>query len=289
MTIYTPSQADKKPGKDLVEPEVVTEPLTGERKDAEAVAANVENDTRIIYLRAKRRRAFMHMLLAIIILVVLALGAITSVVLYRHLSKKVYSGRCGNVFYDTSYHDSLQAPEPAADETVPMECVVEDFVVSPGEDYEELHTPQFDEVRETFVLHDFTVNYTAFIDHERELCFIIALKTSIVRPQQFVTQIEEFSDGGVKLQTLVLHESFGMIPVTLFEIYGRRIYDKCSSYGVLFAESYAISIEKRSVSGPSQRQNLGKLLGTYAMLTNNATHQQLYKIKFYELSHLGKV
>lgn len=283
MTIYTPSQADKKPTTDAEEPEVVTEPLTGEKKEKEALEAviinNHYNDGRAILLQARRRSAFMHMLLALIILGVLALGAIGSVVLYRHLNKKVYSGRCGNEFFDVTYHDALEGPQ----DDVPKDYVDEDIAVCPVENYEEMHTGRFDEVQETYVIHDFMVNYTALIDHEKRRCYITAIRSSILRPGDFVLQIRERSPFGTVLRTVVFREDYVMvIPDHFSRPFGKRIVDACFHYDTYKLEPYVTGVAKRDVSELTQKHGPGKLVGTYAIFSNNVTHQQLYKIKVYE-------
>ncbi|GFR73264.1 integral membrane protein 2B-like [Elysia marginata] len=289
MTIYTPSQADKKPAQDAQEPEVVTdtEPLTGEKKEKEAFEAvivnNQYNDGRAILLRARRRSAFMHMLLALIILGVLALGAIGSVVLYRHLNKKVgsqvYAGRCGNEFFDVTYHETSMR----LDDEVQKDYVDEDIAVYPEANYEELHTPRFDEVQETFVLHDFVVNYTALIDHKQRRCFITTIRNNILRPDDFVIQVQQRTPFGSILQTVVIRENYVMvIPDHFNPPFGKRIYEACFRYETYRLELYVNGVMKRSALGMTEKHGLGEQVGVYAVFTNNATHQQLYKIQVYE-------
>ncbi|KAK3779165.1 hypothetical protein RRG08_037227 [Elysia crispata] len=281
MTIYTP-QADKKSAND-VEPEVVTEPLTGEKKDKEALDADIidnhYNDGRAVLLRAKRRSTFMHMLLALIILGVLALGAIGSIVLYRHLNKKIYTGRCGNEFYDVVFHDGLEAPQDEGQN----DYVCEEITVNPEEKYEELHTPRFDEVRETFVLHDFVVNYSAIIDHELRRCYITKIKSNILRPDDFVFQIQEDTSFGSVLHTVVFREDYVMvIPDRFTRPIGKRIMEACFHYDTFKLELYVDNMMKRSLSGLAKKHTLDEPVATYAIFTNNATQQNLYKIRVHE-------
>ncbi|RUS81820.1 hypothetical protein EGW08_010412 [Elysia chlorotica] len=227
----------------------------------------------------------MHMLLALIILGVLALGAIGSIVLYRHLNKKVYTGRCGNEFYDPVFHEGLdtsQAQARTSRSQVLNDYVDEDITVCPEEKYEEIHTPAFDEVRETFIVHDFVSNYTAIIDHEARRCLVRTIRQDIVGPNAFVLQIEEKTPFGLRVSTTVVRQDAIIKTWNYPRPYGKRIAEACFRYDFFTLELYFHGMKKRSPTRRSQKAALGKPVGTYAVFTNNATHQTLYKIRVFE-------
>ncbi|BFZ06039.1 hypothetical protein BsWGS_09078 [Bradybaena similaris] len=292
MTIYTSVQTEKKADKDALVPEVVTEPLTGCKDDAEvddvAVATKV---VRVNYFQGSRRSFCIHVLLTVMVLVILACGAIGALVFYRHLNKKVYSGVCGNVYFDTIYHAKSDAMSESVHmaaeyrDTTQMDYFEEGIEVSEVDLFEQLYTPQFDEVQENYVWHDFSRNYTAIIDHHLRHCYVMKLnRTAIAPPKDLIDLVAKLMSGYYMPKARVIRENYHMIrpPLSNLEPLGKRIYTKCARYDTFWLEKIhgRVSVMKRSVDGQvdMRRHQNSIQTHTYCMLSNFPDHQEIFKI-----------
>ncbi|XP_059178662.1 integral membrane protein 2B-like isoform X2 [Physella acuta] len=272
MTIYTPSQGEKKPDKDVSEPEVVTEPLTSFKDEEEAA---LDNQVQVNYFQRKRRTYCIHLLLIIFILVVLACGAIGATVFYKHLNKRVYSGVCGNIYIDTQYNRSLDRFIGDALEDQPMDYVEERIQVSEVDLYEELYTPRFDEVRENLVWHDFARNFSVIIDREVRMCYVMKLNRSIIAPpRDLIDLVDKLMSGYYLPKARVIRENYHMVQPRLSDLstLGPRIASKCGEYATYWLEKFVGGVVKRSVKEIIDDKK------TYAVLSNHIDHQEIYKI-----------
>ncbi|CAG5114681.1 unnamed protein product [Candidula unifasciata] len=288
MTIYTSVQTEKKPDKDILVPEVVTEPLTGGKEDGEGdeIAVGIKV-VRVNYFQASRRSFCIHVLLTVMVLVILACGAIGALVFYRHLNKKVYSGVCGNVYFDTIYHAKSEAMSESVHmaaefrDTTQMDYFEEGIEVSEVDLFEQLYTPQFDEVQENYVWHDFSRNYTAIIDHHIRHCYVMKLnRTAIAPPKDLIDLVDKLMSGYYMPKAKVIRENYRMIrpPLSNLEHLGKRINTKCSHYETFWLEKFQNRVMKRSVSYLPLLATNGPLIHTHCMLSNFADHQEIFKI-----------
>ena len=115
----------------------------------------------VTYFPKNRRTCCVHLLLTLMVLLILTCGGIGTYVFYKHFNKRTYSGVCGVRFFDSEYSSDMSGNSPYAeaakmnDEDLPSFYLKEDIEVSPVDEWEYLHTPSFQEVRETTVWHDF--------------------------------------------------------------------------------------------------------------------------------------
>jgi len=203
MTIYTAGTK-----KDAPEPEVVTEPLTA-FKDKEEEAAEV---VRVTYFPRSKRTVCLHLLLTLLLVIVLVCGAVGAVVFYRHISRRATSGWCGVRYYDDEFHRDTEA-SPArmehagfsAPENAGYDFMDEDIEVMEEELVERLHTPRFDEVRETTVWHDWRTNFTALVDEADGVCYIMPLnRSAIAPPRSLLDLLEKLLSGYYFTNTRVI-------------------------------------------------------------------------------------
>lgn len=289
MTIYTSVQTEKKSEKDVLVPEVVTEPLTGYKEDEEVdVIAVATKVVRVNYFQASRRSFCIHVLLTVMVLVILACGAIGVLVFYRHLHKKnSFSGVCGNVYFDTIYHAKSEAISEsvrmAAEfrDTTQMDYFEEGIEVSEVDLFEQLYTPQFDEVQENYVWHDFSRNYTAIIDHHLRHCYVMKLnRTAIAPPKDLIDLVDKLMSGYYMPKARVIRENYRMIrpPLSNLEPLGKRIYTKCSRYDTFWLEKFTGRVMKRSVSYQPLPSHDAPFIHTHCMLSNWPDHQEIFKV-----------
>lgn len=305
MTIYTPGKVDKESKDDC--PEVVTtdsEPLTGFKdKDCEAVISKPV--LRVTYFPRNQKRTFcVHFVLTVMVLIILACGAIGSVIFYRHLNRKVYSGVCGVRFSDPEYQqlmmvdegDDILYPTDVATPKAPQQIIdryerkkpqpgvvgkssfysmgftEEGMEVSEVEQYEFLHMPYFDEVRETTVWHDFKTNYSAIIDAELGACYIMPLnRSAIAPPHNIIDLLAKLMSGYYMKSAEVIHQPYKVVKqLPDLTDFGSRIMNRCEGPGY---ESFLV---ERFVSGVFKR-SAGKALA-YSMMSNFVDNPKVYKI-----------
>ncbi|XP_005109291.1 uncharacterized protein LOC101864560 [Aplysia californica] len=304
MTIYTPGQADKE-SKNTADPEVVTEPLTSFKED-DYEADLAPKLVRVTYFPRNRRTFYIHLLLTVMVMVILTCGAIGAVVFYRHLNKKVYTGMCGTRFYDPEYHElrgdvvdaellqdqapqSPHSPQPQAmyKAHYVMDFMEEGIEVSRVEQYEEMHTPSFDEVRENTVWHDFVSNYTAIMDRRLERCYIMRLdRANIAPPSDILDLLEKLMSGYYMKSAVVVRDNYRLVKPALEDLapFGNRIRAKCGSYESFWMEKFVGGVSKRSAEyGAPDEKTL-----VYAVLGNYIEHPQIFKIIVHGVDDAGE-
>ncbi|KAK0061042.1 integral membrane protein 2B [Biomphalaria pfeifferi] len=227
MTIYTPSQVEKKPEKGSTEPEVVTEPLTSFKDEEDGVDVSARPPL-VNYFQKRRRTFCIHLLLTIFILVILACGAIGAVVFYRHLNKKVYTGVCGNFYIGGD--DTLNEPQKFVQEEVKVTGQLE-----------ELQVPRFEEVKPNVVLHDFYRNYTTIVDAESHNCYVMKLNRSLIAPpKDLIDLMEKLMAGYYQTKAKVIRENYRPVLPAVNDpiIFGSDINSKCYKYNTYRLEKY---------------------------------------------------
>ncbi|XP_048250003.1 integral membrane protein 2C-like [Haliotis rufescens] len=255
MTIYKTLQSDKKDEKSPEEAAVVMEPLTGEREDV--VTPKV---VRVTY-GPHQTRTYVNLCLIIAALIVLGAGIIGAIFLYRHLSHRVITARCGVTYYDEIYHqqaDFLRGRDPVSidltredyDVGFKFDFFEENVEVSEADSYERLQVPKFDECDETDVWHDFQQNYTAIVDHVRASCYVMKLNRSLIAPPRDVIDlINKLGREGYYLPRAdVVREKYTVVtpPMGDLKVLGPYIMRECFWYNTFRLEKIVDGVVKRS-------------------------------------------
>ncbi|KAH9512771.1 Integral membrane protein 2B [Bulinus truncatus] len=269
MTIYTPSQVEKKPEKGSTDSEVVTEPLTSFKDDDDTGVEVVAKSLRVNYFQKKRRTFFIHLMLTIFVLVILACGAIGAVVFYRHLNKKVYNGVCGNLYYEERGEPLI---EPEYSSYVEEKAKVYDTL-------EELSVPKFDEVRPNIVLHDFYRNFTTIVDSESHSCYVMKLnRTLIAPPKDLIDLLQKLMTGYYQPKAKVIRENYKAVTPAVddLSVFGPDIAAKCSMYNTYKLEKFVSGVAKRSVKEITEDSY------TYALFSHSVDHPVIIKLTVFE-------
>jgi len=287
MTIYTPGKVDKKDS-DVPDPEVCTEPLNAfkDKEDEEDPARVVK----VTYFPRSKRTVCLHLLLTLLLVVVLVCGAVGAVVFYRHISRRASSGWCGVRYYDSEFHQRGDSPahsaaSPArmeqagfsAPENMGFDFMDEDIEVMEEELVEHLHTPHFDEVRETTVWHDWHTNFTALVDEGEGVCYIMPLnRSAIAPPRSLLDLLEKLLTGYYFTDTRVIRENYRVVgeALELGELLrvGPTITSQCAmhhSYWLQRIDQPRYGLDKRAA---------GREPRAYAMLGNQADMQTIFKL-----------
>lgn len=192
MTIYKTLTQEKK---EKDETEVVMEPLNGEKDDVAAAPKVV----RVTY-GPRKSRTYVNLCLLIAALIVLGAGVLGAIFLYRHLSHRVFRGKCGVTYYDEIYHQQtglLRGHEPITldltrdeyDIGFKFDFLQENIEVSEIDGYERLQVPKFDECEQTVIWHDFQQNYTAIVDPLHASCYVMVLNRTLIAPPRDVIDL----------------------------------------------------------------------------------------------------
>lgn len=270
MTIYT-SGKQEKDSKDIIDPEVVTEPLTNSKKDdCEVISPKL---IQVTYFPRNRRTCCVHLCLTLMVFLILTCAAIGAVIFYKHINKRTYSGVCGVKYFV----DDMQGFAKVADaskmpkDEMPSAYVEENFEVSPAEDWEYLHTPAFEEVRETTVWHDFHNNYTAIVDHQLRRCNVMPLnRTTIAPPTDLLDLVGKLLNGYYYKAAKIIRQNLRLsIAIEDLRPFGSTIHEKCQHY-----ESFWV--EKNFDSRVMKRSNEQTMV--YAMFGNHPSSQEIYKL-----------
>ncbi|ESO86330.1 hypothetical protein LOTGIDRAFT_235396 [Lottia gigantea] len=273
MTIFKTTSAEKKADKFLINGEIVTatEPLTGltEVDDLETSTPKV---VRVTY-NPRRTRTMVNLCLIVAALLVLGIGLLGAVYLYKHLSVRIVRGRCGVSYIDEMYgqepndliaHVTFKpqannligqslSNKPHSDEPQSkyLHYIEEDVEVSEIDNFETLTVPEFDECEETVVWHDFGVNYTAIIDNHLETCFIMKLnRTMLAPPKDLIDLIMKYKDGYYMPSAEVIREKYRQVlpSVSDVTVFGPFIMRQCYWYDTYRLVKIVDGVYKRSVN-----------------------------------------
>ncbi|XP_033639042.1 integral membrane protein 2C-like [Asterias rubens] len=136
-----------------------------------------------------RRKAKMSLCLCIstVVVIVLILGVGMALFMGHHGDR--YSFRCGVTYEDYPDYDRSDAYMAG------QNSVNEDIEVDTAKHYERIEIPEQHEVEKLTILHDFTVNMTAYRLWRSEVCYITWLDMDIVMgPSEFIRRAEENPD-----------------------------------------------------------------------------------------------
>jgi len=146
---------------------------------------------------AKRRRCgaanFCVLITALLIVVV---GVIGGIYLYRHLTHRTFRGWCKVRYYETIEEDDDPYYGDAAQQSSyhhknyhsnhqerirHMGEFEEHLEIDRAEGrYEKIEVPSFEDVHRATVVHDFDKNLTAIVDKDNHNCFILPLNRSVI-------------------------------------------------------------------------------------------------------------
>ncbi len=139
-----------------------------------------------------RRKAKLGLCLCLstVVVVVLILGIGMALFIGHHGDR--YSFRCGVTYEDYQDYDM---DDGNMGQQVGHESVDEDIEVDTAKHYERIEIPEQNEVERLTILHDFTVNMTAFRLWRSKVCYITWLDMDIVMgPSEFIRRAEENPD-----------------------------------------------------------------------------------------------
>jgi len=219
MTIFTGGKvSDKKEDEEFLNPVVVTAPDTTKKKDEAAIS--------IVALTPKSRPVSQLASLCILFtaLVVFAIGILGGIYMYNRLMHKKYESWCGVSYYE----QQLEGYEPAEPIHYPnspdgyhdnqqyysLHGEFEEHVEIDKElgEYEKIEVPQFADVKQATILHDFDKNLTAVVDKENMHCFIIPLnRTTVKPPRDFWDLLTKLRSGYYLPDTQVVREKYRVI------------------------------------------------------------------------------
>lgn len=266
MTIVTKPKTEKKP---LVNHEleggecVVVDP---------AAAAAVDEEAWLSSTARRRVSTATSVCVSITALLIMSIGIIGGVYLYRQFSaheRARFRGWCG-IPYD---HDALlghpklplegnpsvfgsarstykQGNDDA--EWISRSLFKEEFELDLEEDnYEEIHVPDFGLRRQGRFIHDFKVNKTGIIDLTTHRCYVMPLDRSHVLPPRSVYDlIKKMWMGYYSVDTQVVRETMRVVrpPVKDYQPLGVYIANYCATFPTYNLERlYVHDLKKRSV------------------------------------------
>lgn len=235
MTIFTSKLSDHKDDPGIPAPEVVTEPLVtnwqNEKKE-KAMMPPAMSPTLITITARRRRSNFANVCVLLTALLVLAIGVIGGIYLYKHLAHRTFRGWCGVRYYDMQkkYHGEPQ-----------YDGHFEEHVELDKENgyYEKVEVPEFDECRKAVIVHDFRTNLTVIADEDRGHCFVKPLnRTNVKPPQDFFDLLIKIKTGYYLPDATVIHQRYSVIqtPVHNLQPFGYYIWQMCKNYDTYWLE-----------------------------------------------------
>ncbi|KAG0723511.1 Integral membrane protein 2B [Chionoecetes opilio] len=269
MTIVTKPKTDTKP---LVRHEVES----GECVvvDSKAAAAAAEEEVWLTAASGSRCRVSTATSVCVCLtaLLVMSIGIIGGVYLYRQFSaheRSRFRGWCG-IPYD--HEDLLGHPKlplggnPAMytgrrgmfkgddnAEWISKSLFKEEFELDlEGNNYEEIHVPDFGLRRQGRFIHDFKVNKTGIIDLTSHRCFVMPLDRSHVLPPRSVYDlIKKMWMGYYSVNTQVVRETMHVVGPRIkdYQPLGVYIANYCASFPTYNLERHYVQhdVKKRSL------------------------------------------
>lgn len=264
MTIVTKPKTEAKP---LVRHEVEG----GECVVVDPSAVAGEEDAWLSSAARCRVSTATSVCVSITALLIMSIGIIGGVYLYRQFSaheRTRFRGWCG-IPYD--HDDLLGHPKlplggnPAIyggrrgvykgnddAEWISKSLFKEEFELDlEGNNYEEIHVPDFGLRRQGRFIHDFKVNKTGIIDLTSHRCYVMPLDRSHVLPPRSVYDlIKKMWMGYYSVDTQVVRETMHVVgpPVKDYQPLGVYITNYCASFPTYNLERlYVHDLKKRSV------------------------------------------
>ncbi|PNF29660.1 hypothetical protein B7P43_G15774 [Cryptotermes secundus] len=275
MTVITKPITDKKADK-LDEPLVENEEIESlpPKVDLEA-AAHAEPQYFILKARARRVSTATTVCLFLTALLVMSIGIIGGVYLYRQFARSQmhsfrgwcsipYEGTKATMYLDDKNNPSQQHASPFADHDL-FKSLIRSSSVGDGktdgffqeefeidlenEDYEKINVPDFRDGRRGRFIHDFNSNKTGIIDLDGHRCFVMPLnRQRVLPPRSLFDLIRKMWDGYYEVDTDVVRETMRVVtpPITDYKNVGYYISRECSGVPTYMLEKVVTSVFKRS-------------------------------------------
>lgn len=233
MTIYKPKKGEKKEDSRVPVPEVVTEPLVNaeNEKNCKAAAALLPPpQTPALIITTRRRRSnCANICVFLTALLVLIVGIIGGIYLYKHLTHRTFAGWCAVQYYED---------DPTSNEYGEQRRYRGQFEEHVEIDkeygrYERLEVPEIDECQKAIIVHDFEKNLTAIIDQTKGNCFIKPLNRSSVKPpSDFWDLLRKLKSGYYLPDAEVVKDRYEVMEpqVQNLQPYGYYIWRECRRY-----------------------------------------------------------
>jgi hypothetical protein len=267
MTIYKPSDPDRKQGKKLVDgPEVVIDdkiPLTDKAKSCDGgvlllVSRRPLTNTDVLQRRRRIRCVIVLMAVVLVAAVTLAAAVFVQRRMWRTVGVTTYTFECS-----VQYHDGDSPEDPIADRQLGgsaqrLGSFKERVEVDDSEMFERLEIPPVLDFRRSTVLHDFEKNLTAIVDLDHARCFILPLNRDTVKPpRNLIDLYNKVKSNYYVPDAEIVRESYKVVlpPLADVEPLGFYIWNDCQFFDtyrliknedVVLEEPIAMSRKKRS-------------------------------------------
>ncbi|XP_067007927.1 integral membrane protein 2C isoform X2 [Anabrus simplex] len=267
MTVITKPITDKKADK-LEEPLVENEQLPDLTAKVD-LEASTEPQYFILRSRARRVSTATTVCLFLTALLVMSIGIIGGVYLYRQFARSQmqrFRGWC-SIPYDgtkaTMYQEdrtqqnslikSQEADEFGANDANKLTSFFkEEFEMNlETNDYEKIDVPDFRGGRRGRFIHDFNSNKTGIIDLDNHRCFVMPLnRQRVLPPRSLFDLIRKMWDGYYEVDTEVVRETMRVVtpPISDMKAVGYYISRDCKSYPTYMLEKVEQpAVYKRSI------------------------------------------
>jgi len=230
MTIYKTRPTEKKDPKTKPAPEVFPDLLPYEKKgDDEEVA--LHPPTVVTMTTRSRRHGYANICVIVTALVVLAIGIVGGICLYKRLTHRTFQGWCSIKYHESDFMNPKNLKGRNSRHSGQFEEYIEIDKVE-GK-YEKIDVPQFEDCEKATVLHDFERNMTAIVDRDHYRCFLMPLNRTVVRPpKDFWDMLSKLSTGYYLPDVEMIRERYAVIhpPVRSLSMYGYYIWRECHRF-----------------------------------------------------------
>ncbi|XP_074657482.1 integral membrane protein 2B-like [Tubulanus polymorphus] len=223
MTIYKTPVTEKKPEEDgKLPPVVIPVAAATESESTDEAHDNFVNVSVRRYERRPQRTTNVCICLAA--LIVLIMGIVGGIYLYRHLTHKTYRAICDLRYID----DMMVGDEPHAG------FLREHVEIDESQKaLSRIEVPKFDECSSAVILHAFSVNLTAIVDNDNRRCFVLPLdRKHVIPPRDFWDMLVKLRTGYYVPSSRVIREHYRIIkpPIRNKAVLGPYIALDCEFY-----------------------------------------------------------
>ncbi|XP_046997090.1 integral membrane protein 2C [Schistocerca americana] len=282
MTIITKPLSEKKADKKEA-PLVINEEIGNypSKPDLEG-AAETEPQYFVLRTRARRVSAATTICLFLTALLVMSIGIIAGVYLYRQFARSQvqrfrgwctipYEGTHATMYLDDRSNQNVNSDSYVADsdlfaswartrdsdddelnETNKLEGYFkEEFEMDlVNEDFEKIDVPEFKGGRRGRFVHDFNANKTGIVDLDSQRCFVMPLDRSrVLPPHSMLDLIKKMWNGYYEVDTNVVRETMRVVvpPIKDYSSVGIYIARECKNVPTYLLEKVTSPVFKRSV------------------------------------------
>lgn len=247
MTIYKGKLIEKDDG-DALKPEVVTTDSLPSPEHQNLANEETQGGPPImVTLMARRRRgACANYCLLLSALIVLAMGIMGGLYLYKSLSRRTYEGWCGVRYYEPV--DEVESMRQRAQKLYTLdnkyrrrygqfEERIE--IDKTNGNYEFFEIPEFEESSPAIVVHDFEKNLTAIVDKFHYTCFLMPLNRSrIMPPKDQWDLMSKLVSGFYMPDVEIIRESYQVVQPEIPDLReaGYYIWRQCHSHRTYMLE-----------------------------------------------------